>query len=62
MAESSIVAEKCPRVNLNNGTKMPVIGLGTFLMTDNPKEMVKRAILEFGYRHIDTAMIYGNEE
>lgn len=31
-------------------------------MTDNPKEMVKRAILEYGYRHIDTAMIYGNEE
>uniref|UniRef100_A0A7S3HWF1 NADP-dependent oxidoreductase domain-containing protein n=2 Tax=Choreotrichia TaxID=141411 RepID=A0A7S3HWF1_9SPIT len=62
MVEGQIVPEKCPRFTLNNGTKIPVIGLGTFLMTDNPKEMVKRAILEYGYRHIDTAMIYGNEE
>jgi len=56
------VPEKGPRFTLNNGTKIPVIGLGTFLMTDNPKEMVVKAILEYGYRHIDTAMIYGNEE
>ena len=57
-----IPAEKCARYTLNNGTKIPVIGLGTFLMSDNPKEMVKKAILEYGYRHIDTAHIYANEE
>ena len=62
MAQAAIVPEKCPRFTLNNGTKQPVVGLGTFLMTDNPKEMVKKAILEYGYRHIDTAMIYLNEE
>ena len=54
--------EACPRITLNNGTKIPVLGLGTFLMSDNPKEMVKKAILEYGYRHIDTAHIYANEE
>ena len=54
--------EACPRITLNNGTKIPVLGLGTFLMSDNPKEMVKTAILEYGYRHIDTAHIYANEE
>jgi len=59
---SAIKPEGCPRFTLNDGTKIPVLGLGTFLMTDNPKEMVKKAILEYGYRHIDTAMIYGNEE
>ena len=57
-----IPAEKCARYTLNNGTKIPVLGLGTFLMSDNPKEMVKKAILEYGYRHIDTAKIYANEE
>ena len=61
-AQVTIKPEACPRYTLNDGTKQPVIGLGTFLMTDNPKEMVKKAILEYGYRHIDTAMIYGNEE
>ena len=58
----TIKPEACPRVTLNNGTKIPVIGLGTFLMSDNPKEMVKTAILQYGYRHIDCAKIYANEE
>lgn len=54
--------EACPRFTLNSGAKIPVIGLGTFLNSENPKEMVKKAILEYGYRHIDCAKIYGNEE
>lgn len=48
---------------LNNGVKMPVLGLGTF-RADNGSEAynaVKYA-LEAGYRHIDTAAVYGNEE
>ena len=62
MVDASIIKpEACPRFTLNDGTNIPVIGLGTFLMRENPKEMVKKAILEYGYRHIDTAMIYGNE-
>ncbi|UXS61305.1 aldo/keto reductase [Staphylococcus ureilyticus] len=42
---------------------MPIIGLGTFRVENNDqcKDAVKHAI-ENGYRHIDTAMIYDNEE
>jgi diketogulonate reductase-like aldo/keto reductase len=48
---------------LNNGTKIPQIGLGTFLSTEGDIETVlKSAIVDHGYRHIDTASLYGNEE
>lgn len=48
---------------MNNGRKIPQIGLGTWELTDVPKLMqaIENAI-EAGYRHIDTAMIYENEE
>lgn len=49
-------------ITLNNGVEIPVFGLGTFRMK-NPAE-TRRAVLsalEAGYRHIDTAKIYGNE-
>ena len=52
---------RCPTFTLNNGTKIPVLGLGTFLF-DDCKQQVKDAILKYGYRHIDTASLYGNEE
>ncbi|WP_153463903.1 aldo/keto reductase [Sediminibacillus terrae] len=47
---------------LNNGTKMPWLGLGVFKVEEGPElvEAVKTAITE-GYRSIDTAAIYGNE-
>ena len=44
------------------GGGMPVLGLGTYLNNENTKEVVKRAIMEFGYKHIDTASDYENEE
>ncbi len=48
---------------LNNGVKIPVVGLGVFRM-DNEKEAYNsvRKAIDLGYRHIDTAMIYENEE
>ena len=47
---------------LENGLYIPKIGLGTW-MIDNSKvsEVVKKAI-NLGYRHIDTAQAYDNEE
>lgn len=48
---------------LNNGVKIPVVGLGVFRLEDAKEayDTVKSG-LQNGYRHIDTAMIYGNEE
>lgn len=43
------------------GEKVPALGFGTWQLTENPAEGVKHA-LELGYRHIDTAQVYGNEE
>ena len=50
-------------VQFYNGRTMPKIGLGTYRVKDSDecRESVKCAI-EQGYRSIDTAMIYGNEE
>ncbi|NNC33946.1 MAG: aldo/keto reductase [Croceitalea sp.] len=48
---------------LNNGVKMPYFGLGVYLSEDGQEVInaVKWA-LEMGYRHIDTAAVYKNEE
>ena len=50
-------------VTLNNGVKMPVLGLGVYLATD-AKEMQNavRYAMEAGYRSFDTAQMYHNEE
>lgn len=50
-------------VTLNNGVKMPQLGFGVFQMTDldECEEIVYEAITH-GYRLIDTAASYGNEE
>jgi len=44
-----------------NGEEIPAIGLGTWQLTENCVESVKTA-LNNGYRHVDTAQVYGNEE
>ncbi len=45
-----------------NGAQIPALGFGTFgLQGDDGARMVERA-LAIGYRHLDTATIYGNEE
>ena len=53
-----------PYITLNDGNKMPQIGLGTFLSKDPTEleEVIKSAILQNGYRHLDCAWVYGNEE
>jgi diketogulonate reductase-like aldo/keto reductase len=58
----SHAAEHVPFVILNNGIKMPSIGLGTYDHSEELEGLVKAAIIEHGYRHIDTASVYKNEE
>ena len=50
-------------ITLSNGVEMPIIGYGSFKVT-NPEECEKCIIeaINLGYRHIDTAQAYGNEE
>lgn len=51
-----------PTINLNNGIKIPQLGFGVFqVIPEQTYETVQDA-LQTGYRHIDTAAMYGNEE
>ena len=49
-------------VTLNNGVRMPILGFGVFQVPDEQTEQVVTDALEAGYRSIDTAASYGNEE
>ncbi|TNV77145.1 hypothetical protein FGO68_gene4147 [Halteria grandinella] len=61
MVDSTATSQ--PYLTLNNGTKIPAIGLGTYLATEGDcKTVVREAILNHGYRNIDTAKVYENEE
>ena len=52
-----------PMVTLNNGVEIPQVGLGVFQAKPGAEtERAVRAALETGYRLIDTAAAYGNEE
>lgn len=51
-----------PTITLNDQHTIPQFGLGVFLMPPPETRQLVRTALELGYRHIDTAAIYGNEE
>ena len=51
-----------PAVTLNNGEQMPQIGFGVFQVPNEETTTAVAAALKAGYRSIDTAAIYGNEE
>ena len=51
------------KVRLNNGVEMPILGFGVFQVTDRAE--CERSVMDAistGYRLIDTAQSYGNEE
>lgn len=49
-------------VKLNNGIEMPIEGYGVFQISPEETERCVTEALEVGYRSIDTAAMYGNEE
>ena len=51
-----------PSVKLNSGYDIPQLGFGVFLVPADEAEKAVSEALEIGYRHIDTAAIYKNEE
>jgi diketogulonate reductase-like aldo/keto reductase len=62
MTPGSVTADGRARV-LADGTLMPMLGLGVWQVPDGPECVnAVRWALEAGYRHIDTAQAYGNEE
>jgi 2,5-diketo-D-gluconate reductase A len=50
------------QLTLNQDIQMPMIGFGTYLITNDDAHSVVLEALRAGYRHIDTAEGYGNEE
>lgn len=50
-----------PRIELNDHTSIPQFGLGVWQVPQEDTERVVSDALEIGYRHIDTAQMYGNE-
>ena len=50
-----------PDIMLNNGQRIPQLGFGVFLIPPPDTEAAVIAALQAGYRHIDTARMYGNE-
>lgn len=56
---------RIPKKKLYNGSKMPVIGLGTFGSDNYSNNEIAQAVknaIRMGYRHIDCASVYGNEK
>jgi 2,5-diketo-D-gluconate reductase A len=62
MAAGGVTADGRARV-LADGNEIPLLGLGVWQVPNGPEcENAVRTALELGYRHIDTAQAYGNEE
>ena len=62
MPTSAITTDGRART-LSNGNQIPLLGLGVWQVPNGPQTVdAVRWALELGYRHIDTAQAYGNEE
>jgi len=62
MTAGELMADGHARM-LADGNQMPVLGLGVWQVPDGPVCVnAVRWALDLGYRHIDTAQIYGHEE
>ena len=60
MSDQRLIADE--GVELASGTKMPILGLGTWQARGRGAVDAVLRAFEVGYRHIDTARVYGNEE
>ncbi|QXG77736.1 aldo/keto reductase [Modestobacter sp. L9-4] len=51
-----------PTITLNNGVEIPQLGFGVYQVKPEETAQAVQTALEVGYRHIDTAEMYGNEK
>lgn len=54
--------DSVPAIALNSGTTIPQLGFGVFKVDPDKTSRVVTDALQVGYRHLDTAAIYKNEE
>jgi len=60
--EPMLTGPSIPNVKLNNGVAMPYLGFGTHSLKDSVCVRCVKDAISVGYRLIDTATVYGNEE
>src|SRR5690606_36995821 len=58
----SVNISDTPTIRFHDGNEIPQIGFGTFLIPEAETEQAVADALHVGYRHIDTAAVYRNEE
>jgi 2,5-diketo-D-gluconate reductase A len=61
-SKEEIPVSSVPTIELNDGAQIPQLGFGVFQIPPERTAAAVRAALEAGYRHIDTAEMYGNEK
>lgn len=57
----NVTTTTVPTITLNDGHVIPQLGFGVFKVDPDETERIVSDALEVGYRHIDTAAVYGNE-
>jgi 2,5-diketo-D-gluconate reductase A len=60
--EEKATVSNIPDIGLNDGADIPQLGFGVFQIAPEKTAAAVRTALEIGYRHIDTAEMYGNEK
>ncbi|ABS03086.1 2,5-didehydrogluconate reductase [Kineococcus radiotolerans SRS30216 = ATCC BAA-149] len=58
---TSVSAMTVPTILLNDGREIPQLGFGVFQIEPGDTAQAVKTALDLGYRHIDTAQMYGNE-
>jgi diketogulonate reductase-like aldo/keto reductase len=61
MSTNTVPTGPADTVELRGGVRIPVLGLGVFGLSGNQTRRAVRAAIDAGYRHVDTASVYGNE-
>ena len=56
------MSNRVPKVKLNDGNEIPIIGLGTYLAEKGICYQAVKDAIDIGYRHFDCALIYGNQD